>query len=195
MATNRALGKLDGAEAVIIVEGVSDQIAVETLAGRYGRNLDIEGIVVLPAGGAQAATKYLRELGPSGAGLDVAGLCDADAVDTYLRALRASGVGKPQTVAEMAELGFHVCVEDLEDELIRSAGVDLVLEVVESQGELGSFRTFQKQPEWRGRPESAQLRRFFAGKSRRTLRYARLLLEEVEMDRVPKPLDAVLDHI
>ncbi len=195
VATNRALDKLEAAEAAILVEGISDQIAIETLARRHGRDLDIEGIVVLPIGGAQAATKYLRELGPTGAGLELAGLCDADAADTFLHALSAAGVARPRTLTEMAAIGFHVCVEDLEDELIRAVGPERVVEVIESQGELVSLRTFQKQPEWRGRPLPDQLRRFFGSKSRRSLRYARFLIEVVEPERIPKPLDAVLDHV
>ena len=65
--------------AVILVEGISDQIAIETLASRQGRDLDHEGIVVLPMGGAQAITRFARQLGPAGERLALAGFCDADA--------------------------------------------------------------------------------------------------------------------
>ena len=47
-ATAAALARADEARAVVLVEGVSDQIAVETLAGRCGRDLTGEGVVVLP---------------------------------------------------------------------------------------------------------------------------------------------------
>ena len=53
-ATERALRKVETADAVIIVEGISDQIAVETLARRRGRDLDAEHVSVLPVGGVQA---------------------------------------------------------------------------------------------------------------------------------------------
>ena len=94
----------------------------------------------------------------------------------------------------MERLGFYVCVADLEDELIRALGVDSVLRAVEAQGDLGSFRTLQKQPEWRGRPTDHQLRRFMGSGGSRKIRYARLLVEELDLDQVPRPLDGVLTH-
>lgn len=194
-ATRLALAKAERAHAILIVEGISDQIAIETLASRRGRDLKDEGIAVLPVGGAQAALRYLQEFGPNGEQIHLAGLCDVDAAETFRRALITAGVGNPQTAEEMATCGFHVCVRDLEDELIRSVGPNLVEGVLESQGELAAFRTFQKQPDWRGRPTSDQLHRFFGSKARRSLRYARLLIETVELDRVPPPLDAVLSSI
>ena len=68
-ATARALAKAATAEAVVLVEGVSDQIAVETLAVRRGRDLGTERVVVLPTGGAHGFARYLRQFGPAGAGL------------------------------------------------------------------------------------------------------------------------------
>lgn len=41
------------ARAVVLVEGISDRIAIETLAARYARNLDNEGISIVPIGGAE----------------------------------------------------------------------------------------------------------------------------------------------
>ena len=51
-ATLAVLPRAAAARAIVLVEGVSDQSAVETLAARHGRNLTVEGIVVLPTGGA-----------------------------------------------------------------------------------------------------------------------------------------------
>ena len=68
-------------------------------------------------------------------------------------------------------------------------------EVVEAQGELGAFRTLQKQPAWRGRPVEEQLRRFMGSGGHRKIRYARLLVEALELDRVPRPLDEVLARV
>ena len=194
-ATSLALDKVENARAVILVEGISDQIAIETLALRRGRNLDAERVAVLPVGGAQAAKQYMQRFGPAGERLNLAGLLDADAAQTFRRALAEAGVGRPVSNAEMADMGFHICVRDLEDELIRAVGVESVLAVIESQGEFGALRTFQKQPEWKGQPLGAQLHRFFGSKARRSLRYARLLVEAVDLDRVPRPLDAVLTHV
>jgi predicted ATP-dependent endonuclease of OLD family len=63
--------------AVVLVEGVSDQLAVETLAARRGRDLAAEGVAVLPIGGAQAIGKVLAHYGPQGLDVKLAGLCDA----------------------------------------------------------------------------------------------------------------------
>lgn len=202
-ATTLALEKVESSRAVILVEGISDQIAIETLAIRRGRDLDAEGVTVLPIGGAQAITRYAREFGPGacpersrrGQQLLLAGFCDVDAAETLRRGLTKAGVGNPQTTTDMASLGFYICVKDLEDELIRAAGVEAIEAIIESQGELGAFRTFQHQPEWRGRPIHDQLHRFFGSKSRRSLRYARLVIETIESSRVPRPLDAVLAHV
>ena len=194
-ATSLALEKVERSRAVILVEGISDQIAVETLALRRGRDLDGERIAVLPVGGFHAIERYLRALGPLGAELELAGLCDADAAPTVRDALAATGVGQPETTAEMATVGFHVCDRDLEDELIRAAGTVRVEAVLDAQGELGAFRTLQKQPQWRGRPTADQLHRFLGSQARRSLRYARLLIGAIELDRLPPPLDAVLAQV
>ena len=63
-ATKRALERLGESRAIVLVEGLSDQIALETLAARRGRNLDAEGISVVPIGGAQAIERFLARFGP-----------------------------------------------------------------------------------------------------------------------------------
>jgi hypothetical protein len=194
-ATNRALKKIDGCETIIVVEGISDQIAIETLALRHERDLDAEGVAVLPIGGAHAIGRFLLQFGPAGEHMDLTGFCDADATETFRQGLIKAGVGQPRNAEEMADVGFHVCVRDLEDELIRAVGPDQVVAVVASQGELAPFKTFQKQPEWRGRPLDDQLHRFLGSKARRSLRYARLLMSAVDLERAPQPLAAVLNHI
>jgi hypothetical protein len=193
-ATVRALAKLTAAEAVVLVEGISDQIAVETLAARRGRDLGAEHVVVLPIGGAHATARYLTQLGPAGAGLRLAGLCDAGEESVVRRGLAAAGVGAPGTRADMERLGFYVCIEDLEDELIRAIGATTVEALLDSQGDLRSFRSLQRQPEWRSQPADAQLRRFLGSGARRKLRYARLLVGAVDLDRTPRPLEAVLSR-
>lgn len=194
-ATVRALAKVAEAEAIVLVEGISDQIAVETLAERRGRDLDNEGIVVFPVGGAQAIARYLARFGPKGADRTLAGLCDAGEEDIFRLGLAGAGLGSPPDRAAMERLGFHVCVDDLEDELIRAAGHARIEALLDSQGDLGSFRTLQKQPAWRERSVEAQVHRFLGSGARRKLRYARLLVGAVDLDRVPRPLDAVLAHI
>src|ERR1700759_1177944 len=92
-ATARALGRADRARTVVLVEGVSDQIAVETLAARLGRDLAAADIAVLPGGGAPGALRYLRRFGPGGTGARLAGLCDTAEAPVAGRALAAAGLG------------------------------------------------------------------------------------------------------
>lgn len=191
-ATTIALRRAESADSIILVEGISDQIALETAAGRLGVDLDERATVVIPIGGAHGAARYVRRFGPQGANLDLSGLFDRGEVSAVRDALRDAGIINPQAPTPMESLGFFVCVEDLEDELIRAHGVVSACEVLESQGDLGSFRTMQKQPAWRGKPEEHQLRRFLGAGAKRKLRYARLLVSSLEPARIPSPLRAVL---
>jgi hypothetical protein len=191
--------ELAGADcrALVLVEGVSDQIAIETLARRLGRDLAREGVEVLPIGGAQAMERFLRRFGPDGANLRLAGLYDAGEEGVVRRALQRAGFGSGSALTreDMEGLGFYVCVADLEDELIRALGATAVEAVVAAQGELDSFRTLQKQPAWRGGATEAQLRRFMGSGGSRKLRYASLLVEALDPARVPRPLQLVLARV
>jgi hypothetical protein len=178
--------------AVVLVEGVSDQLALEALAGRLGRRLDAERIAVVPIGGAQAIGNALERFGPNGSNLRLAGLCDAAEEHHFRRGLERAGLGSVHTRAEMERLGFFVCVRDLEDELIRALGIDAVEEVVAAQGELSWFNTFQKQPAHRHRTTEEQLWQFMWN---RKIRYAPLLVAALDLTRVPRPLDRVLAHV
>jgi Overcoming lysogenization defect protein-like, TOPRIM domain len=181
--------------AVVLVEGVSDQLALEALAERRGRDLPAEGVSIVPIGGAQAIAGFLDHFGPRGRDLRLAGLCDAAEERHYRRGLERVGLGSGLTRADMEMLGFYVCVADLEDELIRSLGADTVERIIDSQGDLGSFRTLQKQQAWQGRKREAQLRRFMGSGGSRKIRYARLLVDALDLRRVPRPLDGVLVHV
>jgi len=179
-------------ETIVLVEGVSDQRAVEALARRRGRDLAAEGVSVVAIGGAQAIGGRLAALARD---VRLAGLCDVGEEQHFRRGLERSGLGSDLDRAEMERLGFFVCEADLEDELIRSLGTDAVERVVEAQGELSSFRTLQKQAAWHGRPTDAQLRRFMGSGARRKIRYAELLVDELDPDRVPRPLDLLLAYV
>jgi hypothetical protein len=179
----------------VLVEGVSDQHAVAALAERQSRDLAAEGIAVVPIGGAQGIGRFLELYGPHGLDLRLAGLCDAREERDFKRALERAGFGSELTRIDLERLGFYVCVEDLEDELIRALGAEAVLDVVDAQGDLGSFRTLQKQPEWRGRPTEQQLRRFMGSGGRRKIRYARLLVDALDLRDIPRPLERTLAHV
>lgn len=183
--------------AVVLVEGRSDQVAVETHARQLGRDLAHEGVAVVPMGGIHAIERFLTRFGPQGANLQVAGLYDVGEEAVVRRGLQRAGFGSGLrlTRTTMEELGFYACVADLEDELIRAVGVAGVEAVIASQGKLGAFRSLQRQPAWRGRDSESQLRRFMGSGSHRKLQYARLLVEALEPARVPRPLQLVLAHV
>ena len=176
---------------VVLVEGVSDQVAVETLAERLGRDLADEGVEVVAIGGAQAIGRHLAALEPQ---VRAAGLVDAGEEAAYRRALERAGLGPVATRDDLERQGFFVCEADLEDELIRALGTDGVEAVLQTNGDLGAFRTFQKQPQWQGRPPEAQLRRHF-GASAGKIKYAGPLVEALELERIPRPLAALLAYV
>jgi hypothetical protein len=176
---------------VVLVEGPSDKAAVEALARKLGRDLAGEGVEVVSIGGAHAIGKFVTDL-PEGA--RVAGLCDAGELGPVGRALERAGIGPAGTRAKLEALGFFVCEPDLEGELIHALGAEEVQAVLDKSGKLSSFRTFQQQPQWRGRPVEAQLRRFF-GSSAGKARHAPLMVEAVALDRIPRPLGALLSHV
>lgn len=184
-----------GTRAVVLVEGVSDRVALEALAARRGRDLGAEGVSVVAIGGAQAIGRFLDRYGPRGLDIRLAGLCDVGEESDFRRGLERAGFGSNLTRAEMESRGFYVCVEDLEDELIRALGVESVEGIADAQGDLRSFRTLQKQAAWQGRPRQEQLRRFMGSGGRRKIRYARLLVDALDLGRVPRPLDGVLAHV
>jgi hypothetical protein len=156
--------------SVILVEGVTDRLALEAVAQRLG--LDLGGVEIVPIGGAQAIRRAAAEYD----GERVVGLCDHNEERYFRRVL-------PDAT--------FVCVRDIEDELIRAAGVERVEEVVAAAGELETFRKFQDQLYWRGRPVEAQLRRWLQNGGR-YLRYPPLLVAALEPDEIPAPLAGVL---
>jgi hypothetical protein len=189
------LGEAIPARTVVLVEGVSDRLALEALAERRGRNLAAEGISIVAMGGATNIRRYLDRYGPRGFDVKLAGLCDAGEVGDFQRGLELAGFGSNLARADMERLGFYACVADLEDELIRSLGAAAVERVLEAQGDLVSFRTFQKQPAWRGRSTEEQLRRFIGTQGGRKIQSAALLVGALDLDRVPRPLDLVLAFV
>src|SRR5438034_8320971 len=161
--------------AVVLVEGVTDRIALEAVAAKLGRDLVGDGVEIVPIGGAQA----IRRAAAQYEGERVAGLCDAGEERWFRRILGDA---------------TYVCVKDLEDELIRALGPDRVQEVVAAHGELETFRSFQNQVFWRGRPVEKQLQRWLQNGGRQH-RYPPRLIEAMEPEEIPRPLAAVLEHV
>src|SRR5258708_29776276 len=166
---------------VILVEGTSDRLAVETLARRRGRDLPAEDIAVVPMDGYGNLTRVLGQYRD----VPLAGLYDIGEERHFLRALDCDDR------QGLERAGFYACTRDLEDELTRAVGPDGMERVLAEQGELRAFRTHQKQPAHRDRPLEEQLHGFMWNRKQR---YAVLLVEALDLERIPRPLDRVLTH-
>ena len=180
------------ASTVVLVEGDSDAAAVHALAERLGRDLRRDGVSVLSAKGVTNFARLLMEIGAERPEVAIVGLYDEAEERHVVHALRRAG-GEPVATREDVEArGFLVCVADLEDELIRALGVEAVEHALAAEGELASFRRFQQMPQQRDRDHAAQLRRFLGTRSTRKIRYGRLLVAALDLDRVPRPLARLL---
>src|SRR4051794_18100864 len=167
---------------IVLVEGTSDCRAVEALARRRGRDLEAEGVAVVPMGGYGNLPRVLDQYRE----LRVAGLYDVGEERYFRRALGCADRG------ELELVGFYACARDLEDELTRAVGPEGMERVLAEQGELRAFRTFQKQPAHRDRTLEEQLYGFMWNRKQR---YAVLLVEALDLGRVPRPLDRVLAYV
>src|SRR5690242_242986 len=167
---------------VVLVEGTSDRLAVEALALRRRRDLEAEGVAVVPMGGYGNLPRLLERH----RGFRLAGLYDVGEERHFLRALGCDDR------AALERVGFYACVRDLEDELTRAVGPEGMERVLAEQNELRAFRTYQKQPAHRARPLEEQLHGFMWNRKQR---YAVLLVEALDLERVPRPLDRVLAHV
>ena len=172
--------------------GSAISVPLVALATRRGRDLEAEGVSVVPDRGRARDRPNLERFGPRGLDLELAGLCDAAEERTFRRGIERAGLGANLSRAGMEALGFYVCDTDLEHELVRALGVVAVERIIEDEGELSSFRTFQKQPAKRDLGLEEQLWRFMWN---RKIRYAAFLVEALDLDRVPRPLDGVLGHV
>ncbi len=167
---------------VVLVEGTSDRRAVETLARRRGRDLLAEGVAVVDMGGYGNLPRLLERY----RGSRLAGLYDVGEERHFLRALGCDDR------RGLERIGFYACTRDLEDELTRAVGAAGMERVLAEQGDLRAFRTFQQQLAHRDRPLEEQLHGFMWNRKQR---YAVLLVEALDLDRIPRPLDRVLAHV
>lgn len=174
---------------VVLVEGPSDRIALETLAHRLNFDLAAAEIRVLDIGGVTNFRAQLTCWGPRGMNQRLAGLCDQGEATVVLRALAASGVAPGVTLDTMAAHGFFVCQGELEDELLAALGVPALLQVIERHGDLPRFRTMQRQLVYRTAPLDVQVRYLMTQKK---IAYAADLIYALDLNRVPAPLSAVL---
>ena len=184
---------MDDAElrSIVLVEGPSDGAALRALAARLGHDLDAAGVSIEAIGGFGNLGRFLDRYGPSGLAVRLAGLYDAPEERHFRRGLARAGFGSTLTRADLEELGFYACDANLEDELTRALGPGAMEELLEAQSELSAFRTYQKQPAHREEAIETQLRGFLWN---RKLKYGVLIVDALDLDRIPRPLERVLAH-
>lgn len=174
---------------VVLFEGTSDRLAFEAAARRLGAGLS--GLDLVELDGITNLRARLRELLDGSSDTRVLGLYDA-AEGAYVRRVLTE-VGVSDEGADPEEAGFFGCERDLEDEAIAAAGPDLVIATLETRGELARFRVFQGQPAQRDRRVEDQLHRFAGTAAGRKARFAADIVEVVPLERMPRPLRALLD--
>lgn len=159
----------------VLVEGPSDAAALEVVTQRLGL-----GVTPVVTAGVTNFARFIED-------------ADGGLYDKPEQEIVAAALGL--TPAELEVKGFFACDRDLEDELLRAVGADRVVEIAESQGELRRFRALQQQPEWREATTHEQLRRWFGSGARRKIRYARLLAEIMQLDKLPAPIRRLITHL
>lgn len=176
---------------VVLVEGMSDRVALERLASRRGQDLHRAGVQIVDVGGVTNFRAFLMRYGPMGQNLRMAGLCDSGEQHVVRRALEAAGFGTNLTPASLPPLGFFVCAGELEDELLRAVGVDALLRIMELCGDLRRFRTMQRQLVYRAASLEVQVRYLM---TQRKIEYAPHLIDALDLASAPPVLDRVLTY-
>lgn len=177
--------------SVVLVEGESDRVALAALARRLRQDLATERIEIVPMLGITNIRTFAERYGPHGEGVHLVGLYDIGEERHVRRGLAAAGLPL-DSARGPADLGFHACDADLEDELLRAVGADRVESVIEAQGDGRSLRLLGQMPAQAGWSREEVLRRFLGSQSGRKARYARHLVEAMDLERAPRALRAVL---
>ena len=181
---------------IVLVEGETDELALRLAARRLGRDLEAEAVSILPINGAHAINRVLRDLAAAEPRARLAGLYDEGEEDVIRTGLERAGYG-PGLVdrSRLEAAGFFACVADLEDELIRATGGADLSRLIELEGDMQPWRTFQSQHAWRGRPQEQQFRRFIRSVSSRNSRYIRAIVGSIDLSLLPRPLRRVLEYV
>lgn len=161
-------------ETVILVEGTSDRVAVETLAARTGTRLPR----IIELGGATNVLKVATSLPDA----RLLGLCDV----AERRFFERAGISGES---------LFLCDRDLEDELIRALGIEGTEAVINSEGDRRPLDTLKRQPAHRNDKPEDRLRRFMGTTSGRKAKYGVALVNALDLDRIPEPLRALLEAV
>ncbi|MFS3128967.1 TOPRIM nucleotidyl transferase/hydrolase domain-containing protein [Nocardioides sp. Bht2] len=171
----------------ILVEGESDKAAVETLAPRFGVDLETEQITVQVINGAGNFRAAIAE--SVAQGHRVGGLYD-EGEERYV-----AGALNRQVGEDLTRQGFFACRRDLEEELIRATGVVGVTAILEAKNDLKGFRQFQAQEAHSSEQADEQLRRYVSANGARKREYAARMAEEVPFEDVPEPMTGLINWI
>lgn len=182
------------ARLVILVEGPSDVASLRALVAARGLDQTRHAFELLSMGGVTNARHHLARLAQETPESTVAGLYDAAEERFVARALQDQGLAI-ESREDLERHGFFVCDRDLEEEIIRALGPEAVEDVLSELRLIDRFRTFQRQPEWRGRPVSEQLRRFAGVASGRKTLLAGELTGRLTPANTPRPLAGLVDLI
>ena len=90
-------GSVTPPRTVVLVEGNSDRVALQALAGRQGRDLAADGVDVIPMHGVTNTRAFASRYGPGGLGIPLAGLYDLPAEAILQRGLAAAGLPRPSS--------------------------------------------------------------------------------------------------
>lgn len=161
-------------QTVILVEGGSDRVALETLAARTGTPL----ARVVELGGATNVLKVAKSLPDT----RILGLCDVAERRFFER-------------AGIAGKNLFLCDRDLEDELIRALGIEGTEAVIALEGDQRPLDTLKRQPAHREDVPEDRLRRFMGTTSGRKAKYGVALVNALNLTRIPAPLRALLEAV
>ena len=180
---------------IVLVEGLTDELALTLAAQRSGCDLEAQGVSVVPINGAHAISRFLRHLAAEEPEAKLAGLYDEGEEGVVRAALERAGYGPNLDRGGLEEIGFFACIADLEEELIRAASETELLSLIELAGDSQPWRKFRNQHAWHGRPVDQQFHRFIRSVSERNSRYIRAIVETIELPRLPRPLRLLLNHV
>lgn len=195
--TPAAWHQYSAVRTIVLVEGVTDKLALTLAARRSGRDLSAGGVTVVPTNGAHGISRFLRQMAVEGPEAKLAGLYDEGEEEVIRAALERAGRGPGLDPDQLESVGFFACVADLEEELIRAA-IEAELDLstlIELHGDAQSWRRFRSQMAWQGRPVDQQFRRFIRSVSERNSRYVRAIVETIDPSQLPRPLRLLLDYV
>ena len=131
---------------IVLVEGATDELALTLAARRSGRDLEAEGVSVVPLNGVHAISRFLLRLAAEEPLANLAGLYDVGEEEVIRAALERAGYGPSLDHSGLERAGFFACSADLEDELVRAAGVTVVSRLIELEGDAQPEKSVSVKP-------------------------------------------------